>query len=128
MAAKSTPDVHALVERDNLAADPPLTPPSPLHPLSQAAMSSTTLDTDTDLGEAPRNELVFALARGVATVVAVAAFCLIAVMVIIGKALVITIADTIGLSAIIGLVVVLSTVSMKKFGVDVRVVLGAMDM
>ena len=78
--------------------------------------------------ESSRPQLVFALARGVATVVAVAAFCLISVMVIIGKAIVITAAETVGLAAILTIALGFSVGSMKRWNVDWRVVLASMDL
>ena len=76
----------------------------------------------------PINSFVFGLARGVATVVALAAFSLISILVIIGKAIVISLASSIGLGVLLGLVLLLSFVGMKKWGVDGGLVVGALDM
>jgi hypothetical protein len=80
------------------------------------------------LREAPRSESLFVLARGVATVVAVAALFCVAILVVIGKALVVTAAETAGLLFICGVGTVAAIVGARRWEGDFRVVWGALDM
>ena len=78
--------------------------------------------------EAPRPVSLFVLARGVATVVAVAALFCVAILVVIGKALVVTTAETVGLLAISAVGTCAAIVGARRWDGDFRVVWGAMDM
>ncbi len=79
------------------------------------------------LREAPRSESLFVLARGVATVVAVAALFCVAILVVIGKALVVTTAETVGLLVISGIGTAAAVVGARRWEGDFRVVWGALD-
>ena len=68
----------------------------------------------------PRGEIVFALARGVATVVTLSALTLVAVLLIIAEAVLMVVAEKIGLSSIIAIVLSLMFVVGHQMGVPFR--------
>lgn len=68
-------------------------------------------------GNASRGEVVFALARGVATVVTLSALTLVMVLLIIAEAVLMVVAEKIGLAPVVCLVLTLMFVVGKQMGV-----------